>query len=145
MFSLQVQTSFSAAHAIIIKGILEPVHGHDWHVTAEFTGETLDAEGMLIDFHLVEQALHAAVAPWKNQFLNVCPPFGKQPNPKLAPTAQDLTLNPTAEHVAREIASRISQTLQSRGAIGPKSSVRLASVAVTEAVGCRAIYTLPRG
>lgn len=144
MFSLQVQASFSAAHAIVIQGAMEPIHGHDWHVTAEFAGDTLDGDGLLIDFHLVEQALSAAIAPWRNQFLNVCTPFGNPPLSGHSHSAQDLKLNPTAEHVAREIARRITAELTTRGAIGPKSPVRLASVSVTEAVGCRAIYTPPR-
>ena len=32
MFELEVRRIFSAAHAIVIRGEREPIHGHDWQV-----------------------------------------------------------------------------------------------------------------
>ncbi|QYU66529.1 6-carboxytetrahydropterin synthase [Leptolyngbya sp. 15MV] len=55
MYEIDVQAEFSAAHAIRIAGIVEPLHGHNWHVTATVVGPELDADGLLCDFHTIEQ------------------------------------------------------------------------------------------
>lgn len=124
MHSLTVQTVFCAAHAIVIRGEREPVHGHNWRVTAVVSGKTLDADGLLVDFHAVEAALNEIVAPFRNNDLNRTPPFDR--------------VNPTAEHVAMHIAGalvgRLDAEAKSRG-------VRVASVSVSEAENCVATYS----
>ena len=47
MHAITVEADFSAAHALSIAGIREPIHGHDWHVTARLEGPTLDDDGLL--------------------------------------------------------------------------------------------------
>jgi len=118
MFELTVETTFSAAHAIAIRGEREPLHGHDWHVTATLAGETLDDDGLLCDFHEVERALREITDPLRNENLNETAPFDE--------------LNPTAEHVARHIGEQLAEALP--------DGVRLASVRVTEAPGCAATW-----
>lgn len=117
-YELSVEASFSAAHAILIGGTREPLHGHDWHVTLSVTGDSLDADGLLCDFHLIERELRAITGAWHNRNLNETPPFDR--------------LNPTAELVARHIALTITPKLP-RG-------VGVGSVRVTEAPGCAAVY-----
>ncbi len=118
MFDLEVQATFSAAHAIVIAGQREPVHGHDWHVTAVVRGDALDEDGLLVDFHAVERALREIVAPFHNADLNATPPF--------------IDLNPTAEHVALHIGRVLGERLP--------EGVHVASVRVTEAPGCAAVW-----
>jgi len=115
---LTLETVFSAAHAIVMSGEREQVHGHDWRITLRIGGDTLDADGLLVDFHKVQRDLKAIVEPWHNRSLNEVEPFD--------------TLNPTAELVAQTIGTRIARTLP--------AGVRLVSVSVTEAVGCAAEY-----
>jgi 6-pyruvoyltetrahydropterin/6-carboxytetrahydropterin synthase len=115
---LTLETVFSAAHAIVMQGQREPLHGHDWRVTVRIGGETLDADGLLVDFHKVQHDLRAIVEPWHNRSLNEVEPFD--------------TLNPTAELVARTIGQMLAKTLP--------EGVRVVSVTVTEAVGCAAEY-----
>ena len=124
MFEISVQTEFCAAHALTIAGQKEPVHGHNWRVTATLVGETLDSDGLLCDFHQVEAALAEVIAPFKNADLNRTPPF--------------TDVNPSAENVARYIATALQIKLKHDG------PARVRSVRVTEATGCAATFRLPR-
>ncbi|HBS28686.1 MAG TPA: 6-carboxytetrahydropterin synthase QueD, partial [Phycisphaerales bacterium] len=73
----------------------EPLHGHDWRVTVTVAGETLDDDGLLCDFHTIEEALEDIVRPFHNRNLNEVAPFDR--------------LNPSAELVAKHIAERLSR------------------------------------
>lgn len=115
---LTLETVFSAAHAIVIGGEREPVHGHDWRVAVRIGGDTLDADGLLVDFHKIQHDLRAIVEPWHNRSLNEVEPFD--------------AVNPTAELVAKTIGERLAERLP--------DGVRLVSVRVTEAVGCAAEF-----
>jgi 6-pyruvoyltetrahydropterin/6-carboxytetrahydropterin synthase len=133
MFALELNAHFSAAHAIVMNGVREPLHGHDWHVTATIEGENLDRDGLLVDFHHVQHALHEIIRPFHNANLNEVPPFTK--------------VNPSAEHVAQHIARELDGALQSWVRERPKKiksgGPRVKSVRVTEAVGCAAVYFVP--
>ena len=97
MYALTVEKTFSAAHAIVIGGERERVHGHNWQVLATVEGESLDAEGLLVDFHALERALGAIVDRFHNGSLNEVEPF--------------TVLNPTAELVAKHIADELGAWL----------------------------------
>lgn len=126
MFELSVQAEFCAAHAILIAGQREPVHGHNWRITASIAGPSLDADGLLCDFHLVEAALREVIGPYHNADLNRVAPF--------------TDVNPTAENVAKHIADGLSARLAGR--LPPGAGV--AEVSVTEAPGCSATYRTGR-
>jgi len=57
MYLLRIERTFSAAHAISMAGVQEEVHGHDWRVEATVAGASLDADGLLVDFHALERSL----------------------------------------------------------------------------------------
>ncbi len=118
MFELAVQRNFHATHAITMQGRREDTHEHDWHVSVAVTGDRLDADGLLCDFHELEASLDAVLAGLRDRDLNQTPPFDR--------------LNPTAENVARHIAETLGPT------VPPKAT--LSSVSVTEAPGCTATY-----
>jgi 6-pyruvoyltetrahydropterin/6-carboxytetrahydropterin synthase len=118
MYELTVERVFSAAHAIVMKGEQEPLHGHDWRVRLTVAGERLDADGLLCDFHLLEREVDRVVSAFRNRNLNETPPFDR--------------VNPTAEHVARHIASSVGQN------VPPGVIVR--RVSVTEAPGREATW-----
>lgn len=136
MYELTVESTFAAAHAIRIGTgspdgpTLEPLHGHNWHVTATIAGSKLDADGLLCDFHTVEGALREITGRFHNRNLNDLPPF--------APVTGGRGVNPTAELVARQIATELREMVVA--ALEP--AVRLVSVRVTEAPGCAATYYL---
>jgi 6-pyruvoyltetrahydropterin/6-carboxytetrahydropterin synthase len=123
MFTIQVNHEFCAAHTISILGHPEPIHGHNFKTTATIIGDQLDDDGLLCDFHTVQDQLIDICQPFANNNLNETPPFD--------------TLNPTAEliakHIADELASRLDQ------ALAPHAKVH--AVSVTEAPGCVATYT----
>lgn len=128
MFRITVQDAFCAAHTLQIAGAHEPVHGHNFRVTAAIEGPSLDTDGLLCDFHTVEASLRSILDPFRNNNLNATPPFD--------------TTNPTAELIAKHIAGELTAALAS--ALEPYGS-RVAWVSVTEAEGCVATYTPPAG
>lgn len=137
MHQLEITTTFSAAHAIVMAGEREPLHGHDWKVTAVVEGRQLDDDGLLMDFHALEKALGEITRPFHHRNLNETPPFDR--------------VNPTAEHVAQHIYEQLSAWLATWVAQRPKTTrpsgglpvdgvIAVASVRVTEAVGCAAVF-----
>ncbi len=87
-------------------------------MTVTVAGETLDDDGLLCDFHTIEEALEDIVRPFHNRNLNEVAPFDR--------------LNPSAELVAKHIAERLSRLMP------PEVSVK--SVKVTEAPKCSAVW-----
>ncbi|CAN5761201.1 hypothetical protein BH11PLA1_BH11PLA1_21970 [soil metagenome] len=142
MYRLEIQHVFSAAHAITIAGVREPLHGHDWHVTLTLEGAELDADGLLVDFHVAAQSLRAVCGRFHNRSLNETAPFDR--------------VNPTAERVAEHLADEMRKALDSGrtsekngdsvedvGGLGrTRVRARVRSVRVTEAVGCAATRVL---
>ena len=118
MYELTVERVFSAAHAIVMKGEREPLHGHDWRVRIAVAGERLNTDGLLCDFHLLEREVDRVVGAFRNRNLNETPPFDR--------------INPTAEHVAKHIAESIKPSLP--------TGVSVRRVSVTEAPGCEATW-----
>ena len=123
MYLVRIEHTFCAAHSLVMNGVREPVHGHNWHVQATLAGASLDADGLLVDFHDVQRVLRGIVARFDNNDLNQSPPFDR--------------VNPTAELVAPYIAITLAPSLP-RG-------VRVHSVSVSEAPGCVATYMDPFG
>jgi 6-pyruvoyltetrahydropterin/6-carboxytetrahydropterin synthase len=128
VYEISVQAEFSAAHALMVGGEREPLHGHNWHVTVTVAGPELDSDGLLCDFHVVERALRECVGLFHNRSLNESPPF-----------AGARGINPSAELVARHIADRVAES----AAPVLHGRTRLHSVRVTEAPGCAATYFPP--
>ncbi|MFK7760033.1 MAG: 6-pyruvoyl tetrahydropterin synthase family protein [Phycisphaerales bacterium] len=125
MFTIQVTHEFCAAHSIILAGTPEPIHGHNFKTTATVIGSALDNEGLLCDFHLLEQTLKDICQPFTNNNLNTTPPFD--------------ALNPSAENIAHYIADQLADRLDS--SLAPHAKVH--SVSITEAPNCLATYTRP--
>lgn len=122
MYSIRIERIFSAAHAILIDGQQERLHGHDWRVRVAVESPELDSEGMVCDFHMLENALDDVLDPFRDSNLNETPPFD--------------SVNPTAENVAGHIAAMLDSSLP--------ETVSAITVAVTEAPGCEARYRLQR-
>ena len=124
-FALEVECEFAAAHAIVLLGERERLHGHNWRVVVSVAGERLDGEELLCDFHAIERMLERIVAPFRDGNLNDTPPFDR--------------INPTAEAVARHVAHELSAEL-------PRAApaVHLEWVRVTEAPRCTAVVRLSR-
>jgi len=133
MYSIEVTTTFCAAHALRFPGGdgisgTEPLHGHNFNVTVRLTCHKLDLAQTVIDFHVVEQLLGQVLAPWENQNLNQIDPFRGR-------------VNPSAERIAEQIGGSL-QGLLNQLPDGPAASrgVKVAEVRLTEAPGCLAIW-----
>lgn len=123
MYSITVTHEFCAAHTLTIAGAEEPLHGHNFVTKATIAGDTLDADGLLCDFHTVHAVLVEICEPFTNRNFNEVPPF-------------DAT-NPSAELIARHIADELAGRLDA--ALAPNARVQ--SVSITEAPGCVAVYS----
>lgn len=119
-FALEVESEFAAAHAIMIGGVREPMHGHNWRVVVCVGGAKLDDEELLCDFHALDAHLRAIIAPFSNRTLNDVAPFD--------------VINPTAEALARHISQSLTTALAAQSL-----SVMVEWVRVTEAPRCIAI------
>ena len=129
MFQVSVEREFCAAHAILIRGIREPVHGHNFRLTVTVEADRLDDDGLLVDFHALQQIVDDIIRPWTNADLNAQEPFtGAQGR------------NPTAEYIAQSVAERVMRDLPPRP---DRTRIKVASVRITEAPGCVATYFPP--
>jgi 6-pyruvoyltetrahydropterin/6-carboxytetrahydropterin synthase len=126
MYEIAVEAEFCAAHALLIGGVREPVHGHNWKVTVVVGGDRLDADGLLVDFHALQGLVTQVLAPFQNADLNAAPAFK--------------ALNPSAEHVARHIAEGVGAGLERGGSGTHSAPIKLVFVRVTEAPGCSVVY-----
>jgi 6-pyruvoyl-tetrahydropterin synthase len=132
MFAIEVQRTFSAAHALRLPpgagAGIEPLHGHNFHVTVKITCATLDALETVIDFHPVEDALWGIVGAWNNGNLNDIEPF-------------KTSVNPSAERIAEQIGVAMQRALVQIDPEGIATrNLRLAEVRLTEAPGCLAVW-----
>ncbi len=115
-----IRRTFCAAHHLRFEdGTVEPVHGHNWHVslTVRRVDGKLDAIGCVMDFHDLESRLDTVIGHWNNNDLNAHAPFCNG-------------VNPTAESVAETIAL----------AILLPEAVEVERVDITEAEGCVATF-----
>jgi 6-pyruvoyltetrahydropterin/6-carboxytetrahydropterin synthase len=129
MFAIEVQRTFCAAHALRLSGGgLEPLHGHNFHVTVKLTCAQLDALETVTDFHPVENALAGIIDAWNNGNLNDIEPF-------------KTTVNPSAERIAEQIGHAMRRALGKIDADGIQNrQLRLAEVRLTEAPNCLALW-----
>ena len=121
-YTVSVTTEFCAAHALMFRGVREPIHGHNFRVRVLIAGPSLDADGVLCDFHEVEKALDRIIAPWRNANLQDAVAFAG--------------VNPSAEMIARVVGESLQNSLAS---VLP-AHTRVASVSVTESPGCEATW-----
>ena len=115
MFKVTVQTSFWASHQLTLPdGKKEPLHSHNWKVTAEVRGEKLNQTGLLIDFDKLKKLID-----------NITESFTNQP---LENNEYFRNSNSTAEMIAKYIFENLQPQL-------PEHLI-LDCISVTEEEGC---------
>lgn len=124
MYRVSAERRFWASHSLrgYLGGEDEPLHAHDWRARVSVVAEDLDAAGLAVDFHRLEEALEALLAPFVGKSLNAVPPFDRE--------------NPTAENLARYLYRGLRPSLAPSG-------VCLEAVTVWEAAGCSVTYQEP--
>jgi 6-pyruvoyltetrahydropterin/6-carboxytetrahydropterin synthase len=119
VFAISVEMSFQASHQLALPdGSKEPAHSHNWSVTAEVAGESLDEMGVVMDFHQLRAALGDIIAPFDNSQLDAIDYFQKNAE--------------SAENVAKYIYNKLKARLP--------HGVKIVRVKVGEEKGCWAEY-----
>jgi len=100
MYSIKVESSFSAAHNLRgYRGKCEELHGHNWKVEVVVSRDKLDKAGMLLDFKNLKIKLNKVLANLDHKYFNNIPYFKK--------------VNPTSENIAKYIYDRLKAQVSS--------------------------------
>lgn len=100
MYSIKVESSFSAAHNLRgYKGKCEELHGHNWKVEVVACRDELDKTGLVLDFKYLKSRLNKALAQLDHKYLNKVTYFKKY--------------NPTSENIAKYIYDRLKAQVSS--------------------------------
>ena len=114
MFTVIEECVFPASHQIVdAKGILEPLHAHDWLLRVHVQRKLLDQHKMVVDFLDLQAAMKEAIAPFEGQVINEVSIFRDG-------------VNATAEMLAWEIYKTLSGRLD-------EEEVRISKVELREA------------
>jgi 6-pyruvoyltetrahydropterin/6-carboxytetrahydropterin synthase len=90
MYEIKIESDFSAAHNLRnYRGKCENLHGHNWKVEAVFAYESLDKDGMAVDFKEAKSILKAVLEEFDHSYLNETGVFKN--------------INPTSENMAKLI------------------------------------------
>jgi 6-pyruvoyltetrahydropterin/6-carboxytetrahydropterin synthase len=147
--------SFSAAHFITLGDTYEPLHGHNYGLSAEIAGDELTSDGYLLDFGEVKDLLRDYIAEVNHHFLlplhnpslrvaregdewEIRLPDGARivlPAFSVVPLAID---NVTAERLAEYFAGKLRDDLRAHGA----TNVRTITLGVAETEMQTAFHTL---
>lgn len=122
-WSLTVKSSFSAAHRLReYEGNCERLHGHNWKVEVTVESQTLDPQGMALDFRVMKGALGEVLAGLDHRYLNDIPPFDG--------------MNPSSENLARHIFGEMEKRIP--------APAQVARVTVWESEDARAEFSRGR-
>jgi 6-pyruvoyltetrahydropterin/6-carboxytetrahydropterin synthase len=122
MYEVTIKKSFSAAHLLKeIGGKCEELHGHNFLVEVSVVSESLNSEGLLIDFRVVKRWADEVLEQLDHKYLNEIEYFK--------------SINPSSEQLARFLYDRISE--KSR-----QAKVTLSRVTVWESDNSRVSYSL---
>ena len=120
LFELKVTSSFAAAHNLRgFRGKCENLHGHNWKVEVVLRGNSLEGNGMLVDFGEIKAATRATLEELDHKYLNELPFFVQN--------------NPSSENIARFLFERLSEKLNT-------DNRRLHSVTAWESADACATY-----
>lgn len=96
MYEVTIRKSFSAAHLLRqIGGKCEELHGHNFIVEVSVRAESLNTEGLLIDFRVVKRWTDEVLDELDHKYLNELKYF--------------TDMNPSSENIARVLFERISE------------------------------------
>ena len=120
MFTVSVETHFQASHQLTLPdGQTEPLHRHNWSVTADVSSNKLNHMGLVMDFGQLKAAVDGIIAE-----------FGKAPLEKIDYFRQNSS---SAETVAKYIYGKQKRKL-------PKN-LKLEAIRVVEKPGCSAKFS----
>ena len=119
MYQLHIETHFSSAHNLRgYQGKCEKLHGHNYIVEVEVSGDELDGTGILADFKVIKKLCKKVTERLDHGYLNEIEPFDR--------------INPTTENIARHLCEAIQDELP--------AGLRATSVTCWESEKCGAKY-----
>jgi 6-pyruvoyltetrahydropterin/6-carboxytetrahydropterin synthase len=122
MFTVSVETHFGASHQLTLPdGLKEPLHHHNWVVTANLSSDKLDSMGFVMDFCRLKAVVDKTIAEFDNVPLDSIDYFRRN--------------NSSAENVAKYIFDKLEPKLP--------GGVELRSIRVVEEPGCSAKFSKP--
>jgi 6-pyruvoyltetrahydropterin/6-carboxytetrahydropterin synthase len=122
VYEVSIKKTFSAAHRISeIGGKCEALHGHNFLVEVSVAAESLNGDGLLIDFRILKRWTEEVLDQLDHKFLNEHEYFKKN--------------SPTSEQIARYLYDRIDE--RARG-----EKAHLSRVTVWESENSCATYSL---
>jgi len=111
MYELTVTCTFSAAHSLRgYEGPCSRLHGHNWVIEVVVSGETLQQNGILLDFADLKKATADAVSCLDHANLNEVPPFD--------------AANPTSENLARWIYEQVGKRINTAACTVKRVNIR---------------------
>lgn len=122
MYGVTIKKSFSAAHLLKeIGGKCEELHGHNFLVEISVAAESLNEEGLLIDFRTVKRWTDEVLEQLDHKYLNELEYFKNR--------------NPSSEAIARFLYEQISEKAR-------QANVALSRVTVWESDNSYVTYSL---
>ncbi len=119
LFTVSVKTHFWASHQLVLPdSSKEPVHGHNWSVTANVSGE-FNSAGLIIDFCRLKAMVDEVIAEFGSMALEEVDYFQRNSS--------------SAENVARYIYEKLEHKLP--------DGVKLSHIRVGEEPGCWAKFS----
>ncbi len=119
MFTISVETYFWASHQLLLpEGSKEPVHHHNWLVTADVGSDKLNSMAVVMDFQELKAMVDNIAANFNNKALDETGYFQQN--------------YPSAENVAKYIYDKLRTQLP--------EGVRVRNVRVVEEQGCSAKF-----
>jgi 6-pyruvoyl-tetrahydropterin synthase len=151
----QGNLSFSAAHFITLEGYYEPLHGHNYSISAELTGTNLTSDSYVLDFSVVKKLLrefidtvnHHFLLPLHNPHMSITEQEGEWeirltdgarfilPTASVSPLPVD---NITAERLAEYFGKKLSAELAARNI----TNITSLTIGVAETEMQSAYYTI---
>lgn len=121
MYEVTIKKSFSAAHLLKeIGGKCEELHGHNFLAEVSVAAESLNEEGLLIDFRVVKGWTDEVLEQLDHKYLNELDYFKNR--------------NPSSEAIARFLYDRIGEKAL-------RAKVTLSRVTVWESDNSRVTYS----
>ncbi len=119
MYIITVEKTFLSQHQLkFANGSVEDLHSHNWQVCVAIQADSLDENGLAIDFTVVKKYLEDITKPLDNKKLENLDAFKN--------------INASAENVAKYIYDRLAKLIDNK--------CKLLYAEVTEEPGCRAKY-----
>jgi len=119
IYALTVGGSIAAAHRLRdYDGNCERLHGHNWRIDVTIESDTLNDQGIAMDFREIKSLLSEILSRYDHMHLNEVSPFD--------------VMNPSSENFARHIFNEMEKRVT--------HPVRVSKVAVWESEGSRAEF-----